>query len=74
MHRVKKLEFEHILIVSANPDVVPLARAMKDDDDPVSSRATEVGERALLYVALARAKESARVFAYGTLSPYLLSR
>jgi superfamily I DNA/RNA helicase len=71
MHRVKGLEFEHILVVSANADVIPLGKAVNADDDPVSARDAETGERALLYVALTRAKKSASISAFGVPSPFV---
>ncbi len=71
MHRVKGLEFEHIFVVSANADVIPLAKAVHAEDDPISARDAETGERALLYVALTRAKKSATVSAFGTASPFV---
>lgn len=71
MHRVKGLEFDHIVIVSANADIVPLPKALAANDDPVAARDAETAERALLYVALTRAKKSATVTAHGAPSPYL---
>jgi superfamily I DNA/RNA helicase len=71
MHRVKGLEFEHILIVSANRGVVPLDQAIRDGEDAVARRNAETAERALLYVALTRAKKSAAVTGYAELSPFL---
>jgi superfamily I DNA/RNA helicase len=73
MHRVKGLEFEHIIIAAANDGVVPLPYAMADADDSITERNLETGERALLYVALTRAKRSALITAYGKLSSYLSS-
>lgn len=71
MHRVKGLEFEHMLIVSANRGVVPLDQAIRDGEDEVARRNAETAERALLYVALTRAKKSATVTGYGKMSPFL---
>lgn len=71
MHRVKGLEFEHMLIVSANRGVVPLDQAIRDGEDEVARRNAETAERALLYVALTRSKKSATVTGYGDLSPLL---
>ena len=45
--------------------------AIADLDDPATARAAETAERALLYVALTRARKSAIVTANGTLSPFL---
>jgi superfamily I DNA/RNA helicase len=71
MHRVKGLEFEHIIIAGTNRGVMPLEYALGKADDPVTQRQSEVGERALLYVALTRAKRSSLITAYGDASPYI---
>ena len=71
MHRVKGLEFEHIIVAGANRGIVPLDMALAAGDDAITQRNLETGERALLYVALTRAKRSALVTAYGEASPYL---
>lgn len=71
MHRVKGLEFEHVIVAGANRSVVPLDMALAAGDDEITQRNIETGERALLYVALTRAKRSALVTAYGDVSPYL---
>jgi superfamily I DNA/RNA helicase len=71
MHRVKGLEFEHIIVASANRGIVPLDLALAAGDDAITQRNLETGERALLYVALTRAKRSALITAYGESSPYL---
>ncbi len=71
MHRVKGLEFDHVLVASANDKIIPLEKAMKAGDDVVVARNAETGERALLYVALTRAKKSAVVSGWGAMSPFL---
>jgi superfamily I DNA/RNA helicase len=63
MHRVKGLEFEHVIVAGANRGIVPLDVALASGDDAVTQRNIETGERALLYVALTRAKRSALVTA-----------
>lgn len=73
MHRVKGLEFEHVLVVSANEGVLPLAIAVADAEDEVGRRRSEMSERSLLYVALTRARRSATVTSSGTASPFLRS-
>jgi superfamily I DNA/RNA helicase len=70
MHRVKGLEFEHVIVAGANREIVPLDTAVASADDDVTQRNVETGERALLYVALTRAKRSALITAYGEPSPY----
>jgi superfamily I DNA/RNA helicase len=71
MHRVKGLEFEHIIVAGANRGIVPLDMALAVGDDAITQRNLETGERALLYVALTRAKRSALITSYGDPSPYL---
>lgn len=71
MHRVKGLEFEHVIIAGANSGVIPLDLALRKADDAVTQRNSETAERALLYVALTRARRSAIITAYGKPSPYV---
>lgn len=68
MHRVKGLEFDHIVIASANADTLPLPAAIDAADSPV---AAETAERSLLYVAATRAKKELLVLSFGEPSPYL---
>lgn len=74
MHRVKGLEFEHVVVASANAGVIPLDKAMKAGDDPVAMRNAETSERCLLYVALTRARKSALVTGFGEMSPFVRGR
>lgn len=71
MHRVKGLEFEHVVIVSANDGLIPLKVAVEEAEDDVARANAEISERSLLYVALTRAKKSAMITGYGTLSPFI---
>jgi superfamily I DNA/RNA helicase len=71
MHRVKGLEFDHVVVAGANDGVVPLSQALAEADDQVTARDAETAERALLYVALTRAKKSALIIGYGKLSSFL---
>ncbi len=71
MHRVKGLEFEHVIVASANDGIIPLEKAMKVGNDRIALRNAETAERALFYVALTRAKKSAVVSGYGAMSPFL---
>jgi len=68
LHRVKGLEFDHVFVAGATDGVIPLAKALAEDDDPASREDAETAERALLYVALTRAKKSAVVTAAGEMS------
>lgn len=71
MHRVKGLEFEHVVVVSVNDGLVPLKAAVEEAEDDVARGNAELSERSLLYVALTRAKKSALIAGYGRLSPFL---
>jgi superfamily I DNA/RNA helicase len=69
MHRVKGLEFEHVIVAAANKGILPLEAAVDDAGDGVAQRNAETGERSLLYVALTRARRSAIITGYGQISP-----
>jgi superfamily I DNA/RNA helicase len=71
MHRVKGLEFEHVVVVAVNKGIIPLEAAVDEAEDAVAMRNAETGERSLLYVALTRARRSATITSYGSMSPYL---
>ena len=71
MHRVKGLEFQHVLVVGVNKDVVPLG--VFASDDPIEIRNFELNERALLHVAMTRAIKSLFVTSWGAPSKFLSS-
>lgn len=60
-----------MIVAGANNGVIPLDAALASADDAVTGRNLDISERALLYVALTRAKKSALVTSYGEKSPYL---
>ena len=70
MHRVKGLEFDHVLLASINSGLVPL-RATGEAADAVARENAETEERALLHVAATRARESLTVLSFGTPSRFL---
>jgi superfamily I DNA/RNA helicase/mRNA-degrading endonuclease RelE of RelBE toxin-antitoxin system len=71
MHRVKGLEFDHVIIAGVNDGVVPLDVVSIESNDPVVKRESDVHERALLYVAATRAKRSVLVASFGKVSNFL---
>ncbi len=71
MHRIKGLEFEHVIIASANEGLIPLQCAEKDAEDEVARRRLEAQERSLLHVAITRARRSVLVTSFGEISPFL---
>ncbi|TWI73042.1 UvrD-like helicase family protein [Desulfobotulus alkaliphilus] len=71
MHRVKGLEFDHMLICGMNEDAMPLmSHAMKSEDPEIRKKA-EMRDRALLFMAVTRAKKSVFLSGSGKISPWL---
>jgi len=70
MHRVKGLEFEHVIVAGVNKDVVPLSLAMAADN-PHEQAENEKRERSLLYVAVTRAKQTVLITCAGAPSCFL---
>ena len=73
MHRVKGLEFDEMALASINQGLVPLDMVLEGKGDVVERRQADLEERALVYVAITRAKKVAVVLSYGEMSPYLIS-
>jgi len=70
MHRVKGLEFNHVLIAGVNEGVIPLSfYPPNTNQDGVIE--TEIQERCLLHVAVTRARDSLTVTSFGIPSPFL---
>ena len=67
MHRVKGLEFDHIIMAGVNKKCLPL-KVRSNFADDLSQHEFNVGERCLLYVALTRARKSAYITSYGEMS------
>ena len=70
MHRVKGLEFDHVLLTSVNDGVVP-RRHVADAADATARESAETEERALLHVAATRARKSLSVLSFGTPSRFV---
>jgi superfamily I DNA/RNA helicase len=70
MHRVKGLEFRHVMLCGVNDGIVPLRQAITSSDDPTERRAGELTERALFHVAATRAIRRLFVSWFGTPSPF----
>ena len=70
MHRVKGLEFDHVLLASVNAGLVPL-RARGEAADATAKENVETEERALLHVAATRARKSLTVLSFGRQSRFL---
>jgi len=70
IHRVKGLEFDQLILASANEGLVPLAVAMAGKADNASAQEAETEERSLVYVAITRARKQAYVLSYGVMSSF----
>ena len=70
VHRVKGLEFDQVILASANEGLIPLSYALDGKADQVSLRQAENEERSLVYVALTRARKSAIIISYGNTSSF----
>jgi hypothetical protein len=71
MHRVKGLEFAHVLIAGVNDGVVPLEAALHADDQ-IERADSELQERCLFHVAATRARDTLSVTSYGVPSRWLM--
>ncbi|HQT01969.1 MAG: DNA helicase [Thiotrichales bacterium 34-46-19] len=70
-HRVKGLEFDRVILASINKGLVPLEAATTNLGDDSAYEDAQNQERALLYVALTRAKKEAYILSYGEASEFL---
>lgn len=72
VHRVKGLEFDQVILASANDGLIPLNFAIRDKSDAVSKEDADTEERSLVYVAITRARKSAFVLSYGAISEFFI--
>jgi superfamily I DNA/RNA helicase len=70
MHRVKGLDFDHMIIASMNKGIVPLESIEKSDEDLINKENLQK-EKSLVFVAATRAKKSLLVASYGKISEIL---
>lgn len=70
MHRVKGLEFEHVILPNINEGVMPLERALVAGDEAEAEDALK-GERCLMYVAGTRAKKTLWISSFGKKSRFI---
>lgn len=70
MHRVKGLDFDHVIIASMNKDIVPLEIFSKSDELQIEDERL-LKEKSLVFVAATRAKKSLLVTSYGEKSSFL---
>lgn len=71
MHRVKGLQFEHVILAGINYDTLPLRYVVESASDTAARKAFKLSERCLLHVAATRAKSSVTVTYHGQPSELL---
>ena len=71
MHRVKGLEFDYVIVAGVNEGIVPLTVSQPATAAAFEAAESETRERALLYVAVTRAKRGVLITSHGTKSPLL---
>lgn len=71
MHRVKGLEYEHVILAGANDEYLPPKSALNDIDDPDEREDVEISERSLVYVAATRARQTFLITYHGSPSVLL---
>lgn len=71
LHRVKGLEFDRMILAGMSDDQMPLRVAVDRSEDAAVRREAELMERALLYVALTRAREAVLITAPGRISRWV---
>jgi len=64
MHRVKGLDFDHVIIASMNDGIVPLEVSEKSDELQIENEKL-LKEKSLIFVAATRAKRSLLITSYG---------
>jgi len=71
MHRVKGLDFDHIVIASAIKGIIPYETNYMIEDDSIQNEILQK-ERALLYVAATRAKKTLLITGFGEMSSFVM--
>jgi len=74
MHRVKGLEFNHVVCAGINEGIIPYQSVMDRLDNEETKKAFELQERSLLFVAVTRARKSVMITSFGNVSPIILNQ
>jgi superfamily I DNA/RNA helicase len=69
MHRVKGLEFHHVIIAGVNAGVIPWESSQKLDENEYYD--SDLQERCLFHVASTRARDTLTITCYGIKSSFL---
>ena len=72
MHRVKGLDFDHVIIASMNDGIVPLNIDDKSEEQQIEDEKL-LREKSIVFVAATRAKKSLLITSYGDKSSFLIT-
>lgn len=70
MHRIKGLDFDHVIIAHANQDTIPLQSLIHSDEELIEEEML-LKEKSLLFVSATRAKKTLLVTGFGEMSIYV---
>lgn len=71
MHRVKGIEFDYVILVSACEGIIPAEAILNAQENAIDRQNVLQKERSLLYVALTRARKAVFITGYKKLSDLL---
>lgn len=71
MHRIKGLEFPHVIIVGLSNESLPLKMVYENLDNEADKRLFIVREKSLFYVAATRAKYTLHITSFGEQSRFI---
>lgn len=74
MHRVKGLKFDRIAIAGASAQNMPWRSDIERSEYVAVREDAEIQERALVYMALTRARKAALITAHGAVSEWVRVR
>lgn len=72
MHRVKGLEFNHMICPGVNDKNLPLSSVVALQDNLEAKEDFELKERSLFFVAVTRARKSVLITSYGVMSSFII--
>jgi superfamily I DNA/RNA helicase len=72
MHRIKGLDFDHVIIPHANQGIIPLQSLILSDEELIEEEML-LKEKSLLFVSATRAKKTLLVTGFGEMSSFVVT-
>lgn len=72
MHRIKGLDFDHVIIAHANQGIIPLQSLILSDEELIEEEML-LKEKSLLFVSATRAKKTLLVTGFGEMSSFVVA-